>query len=216
MRKIIFLFVALLVTVTVFAQRNSLSDVVYLKNGSILKGIIIEQVPNELIKLQTTDGNIFVYQTSEIEKITKENLHDFQNLLDKGENYKITENGFSTKYWNGSQSITKAEFLSALNSNLNAYSTYNYGKSLKTIGAFFYIPSSIVIGWQLGDLMSGNNDEISPAMIIGGVAFLGGLSLVLIGNSHINKSLSLLNNASSDVALDIDISFSEFSLTLKF
>jgi hypothetical protein len=47
-------------------------DVVYLKNGSIIKGIIVEQYPNVQIKIQTKDGNLFVFKMDEIEKITKE------------------------------------------------------------------------------------------------------------------------------------------------
>lgn len=47
-------------------------DVVYIKNGSIIKGIIIEQIPNVQIKIQTKDGSIFVYKMDEIERITKE------------------------------------------------------------------------------------------------------------------------------------------------
>ena len=66
------LFFALFVASFVSAQQNNLIDIVYLKNGSVLRGVIIEQVPNELIKLQTADGNVFVYQISEIDKITKE------------------------------------------------------------------------------------------------------------------------------------------------
>ena len=54
-----------------FAQGN-LQDVVYLKNGSIIRGVIIEQVPNQSIKLQTADRNVFVFQMSEIEKLTRE------------------------------------------------------------------------------------------------------------------------------------------------
>ena len=54
------------------AQRNVLQDVVYLKNGSIIRGLIVEQVPNESIKLQTNDGNIFVYNLDEVQKMTKE------------------------------------------------------------------------------------------------------------------------------------------------
>lgn len=72
MRKLILLFFALSFTLFVSAQQNNLVDVVYLKNGSILRGVIIEQVPNQMIKLQTADGNIFVYKTVEIEKIIKE------------------------------------------------------------------------------------------------------------------------------------------------
>ena len=47
-------------------------DVVYLKNGGILHGTIIEQVPNVSIKIKTKDGNVFVYKMEEIMKMTKE------------------------------------------------------------------------------------------------------------------------------------------------
>jgi hypothetical protein len=45
-----------------------------LKNGSIIRGMIIEQVPNQSIKIQTKDRNVFVFKYDEIEKMTKENL----------------------------------------------------------------------------------------------------------------------------------------------
>lgn len=51
-----------------------MEDVVYLKNGSIIRGIIIEQVPSQSIKVQTKDRNVFVFKFDEIEKMTKENL----------------------------------------------------------------------------------------------------------------------------------------------
>lgn len=69
-----FFFILLVVAVSAFngySQSNSL-DVVHLKNGSIIRGIIIEQVPNQSIKIQTRDGNIFVYKIEEVEKITKD------------------------------------------------------------------------------------------------------------------------------------------------
>ncbi len=47
-------------------------DVVYLKSGSVIRGQIVEQVPNESVKIMTADGSVFVFKTSEIEKITKE------------------------------------------------------------------------------------------------------------------------------------------------
>ena len=53
-----------------FAQE--MRDVVYLKDGSVVKGIIVEQVPNKSIKLQTADGSLFVYQIDAVEKMTKE------------------------------------------------------------------------------------------------------------------------------------------------
>lgn len=51
-------------------------EILHLKNGSKIKGMIIEQVPNVSIKIQTSDGSVFVYQISEVEKITKEVVPD--------------------------------------------------------------------------------------------------------------------------------------------
>lgn len=70
-----FLRIVLSMTLLVLAQLCSAQqtvEVVHLKNGSMIKGMIIEQVPNESIKIQTSDGSVFVYQMSEVEKITKE------------------------------------------------------------------------------------------------------------------------------------------------
>lgn len=51
---------------------DTMEDVVYLKNGSIIRGTIIEQVPNVSLKIQTRDGSVFFYKMEEVEKITKE------------------------------------------------------------------------------------------------------------------------------------------------
>ena len=54
-----------------FVLSQVYEDVVILKNGSEIHGIIIEQKPNEYIKIQSGE-NIFVYQMSEIELLRKE------------------------------------------------------------------------------------------------------------------------------------------------
>ena len=53
-------------------NEDKYEDVVYLKNGSIIHGIIIETVAGESIKIKTNDGNTFVFKMEEIEKTTKE------------------------------------------------------------------------------------------------------------------------------------------------
>jgi hypothetical protein len=50
----------------------TLQDVVYLKNGSVIRGMILEQIPNKTIKIQTADGSIFVYEMTSVVKIVKE------------------------------------------------------------------------------------------------------------------------------------------------
>ncbi len=72
MKKLLLLIVALAASATIFAQNYR--EVVHLKNGSVIKGVIIEQVPNESLKIQTADGSLFVYKMSEVSKITKEEV----------------------------------------------------------------------------------------------------------------------------------------------
>jgi hypothetical protein len=47
-------------------------DVVYLKNGDIRKGVIIENVPNDYIRIEAADGSIFTIKYADIDKMTKE------------------------------------------------------------------------------------------------------------------------------------------------
>lgn len=70
MKRILFILMVV-VSHSLFGQSNY-EDVVYLKNGSVIHGMIIEQVPSVSLKIKTHDGNIFVYKIDEIEKITKE------------------------------------------------------------------------------------------------------------------------------------------------
>ena len=53
-----------------FAQQ--MEDVVHLKNGGLVRGTIIEQIPGESLKIQTREGNVFVYTMDEIAKMSKE------------------------------------------------------------------------------------------------------------------------------------------------
>ena len=65
-------FILLIFVTTISFSQNNLDEVVYLKNGSVIRGLIIEQIPNQTLKIQTKDGSVFVYNFSEVQKITKE------------------------------------------------------------------------------------------------------------------------------------------------
>lgn len=54
------------------SAQEQLQDVVYLKDDSIIRGMIVEQIPNVSIKIQTWDGSVFVCKMEDVEKITKE------------------------------------------------------------------------------------------------------------------------------------------------
>ena len=70
MKKILLTTVFILTATVLLAQ--NLQDVVYLRNGSIIRGTIIEQVPNESLTIETADRSLFVFAIDEVERISRE------------------------------------------------------------------------------------------------------------------------------------------------
>lgn len=83
MKKYLALILFALLTTLAFAQ-SDYQDVVYLKNGSIIRGVVIEQVPNKSLKIETYDKSVFVYEVDEIEKLTKEKANFENEKIKKG------------------------------------------------------------------------------------------------------------------------------------
>ena len=71
MKRTILFLVCLMGMTFAFAQGN-MQDVVYLKNGSVIRGEIIEMVSGETVKIMTTDGNVFVHDFADVERFSKE------------------------------------------------------------------------------------------------------------------------------------------------
>jgi len=58
-------------TVQPVQYQSQYQDVVYMRDGSVLRGVIIEQIPNQSITIETTDRNIYIVQMSSIETMIK-------------------------------------------------------------------------------------------------------------------------------------------------
>ena len=86
---IIFVFIA--ISIDVHAQQNP-QDTIYLKNGSTVRGTIIEQVSNKYVKIKTIDNIVFVFQTDEIEKISLKPIPIIQKSLDNPVDKNISDN----------------------------------------------------------------------------------------------------------------------------
>ncbi|MFA6745470.1 MAG: hypothetical protein WCR94_06895, partial [Bacteroides graminisolvens] len=65
MKKALLVLFLIIGSITVSIAQN-VQEVVYLKNGSVVRGSVIEQVPNVSLKIQTADGSVFAYQMSEV------------------------------------------------------------------------------------------------------------------------------------------------------
>ncbi|MDD6209885.1 MAG: hypothetical protein PUB21_04685 [Bacteroidales bacterium] len=73
MKKCLFAIILLLGCIHLSQAKEAMQDIVYLKNGSVIRGVITGLVPDESVKIQTADGSIFVYATDDVAKITREN-----------------------------------------------------------------------------------------------------------------------------------------------
>ena len=62
-----------LLSLDAFSQKST-EDVIKLKNGWILRGQLAPELTDDFIKITAVDGNVFVFQKSEVAEITKEPL----------------------------------------------------------------------------------------------------------------------------------------------
>ncbi len=70
----LFIFViSCLLSASLWAQ-TTLEDVVYLKNGSILRGQVLEYDPSANIKIKIKGGSVLVYASTEVLKMEKEEV----------------------------------------------------------------------------------------------------------------------------------------------
>lgn len=84
--KRLFITLAVLLMTTMGAVMMA-HDVVYLKNGSIIKGSVIEVIPNGSVKIQTQDGSLFVYDMNEVDRIVSEEKIQNEEQEDNSEDY---------------------------------------------------------------------------------------------------------------------------------
>lgn len=147
MKKYLVLLFVIIATLS-FGQ-NDYQDVVYLKNGSIIRGVIIERIPNKSIKIETTDRNIFVFEMDEIEKFTKEPYQDKEvNTQDNSNSFQedkrrnsaknssnrsvynsIIELGYQKGIGDYGMSRVKLDFVSSF--RLNPYFALGFGAGLR-------------------------------------------------------------------------------------
>jgi len=116
--------------------QKDMEDVIYLKNGAIVRGVIIEQVPNKSLEILSKDNNYFIFKMDEVQKITKENkLPDHTDYKKKGFQ-NITEVGFgfginTINTYHGSVDIAKQNPIMGLRTingyQLNEYFSFGLG-----------------------------------------------------------------------------------------
>src|SRR5574344_458445 len=71
--KIFMFFILMFCGLGLFAQANY-QDVIYLKDGTVTTGVILDQYPGKSVKIKASDGSILNYNMSNIYKMTREEV----------------------------------------------------------------------------------------------------------------------------------------------
>lgn len=188
MKKLLTVLLGLLVTLCALAQ--DYEEVVYLKNGSIVRGTVIEQVPGESLKIQTSDGSIFVYNMSEVERITKEQKKARQSFSQQAFGNDIYGSQEGLLKWSEAKGFTidglQASDKAAI--QLMGVATYDELKELEEKYKRYDSTASWGASIGLSCLLSfvfaitASNDRSQNFWLIWGTAELGtGLTLILVG-----------------------------------
>jgi len=79
LKKTLLIISALVFSSLVYSQSV---DVLFLKNGSIIRGSVVELNPAENVKIQTSDGSLFVFSMQEVDHLSKdEKIKDKPNTI---------------------------------------------------------------------------------------------------------------------------------------
>jgi len=215
-------------TFAVKAQQNY-EDVVYLNNGSIIHGVVIEQIPNKSLKIQTRDGNVFVFNFTDVQKMTKELVvnnnissnnkdnNDDKNTNNSTETTNVTPKG---RY----RSPAGAFWLSFLVPGGGQFYNGQYAKAGIMLGLDVLAYSSVLLLGTTDTYYSygyygGYETEITPFYYVGLAVALGNGIWSMIDASvsarvmNRNNGYSLLNyklDKNTDLALRPDFTVDRF------
>ncbi|MCY3737061.1 MAG: DUF5683 domain-containing protein [Gemmatimonadaceae bacterium] len=171
---------ALLLTVHVAAlsplSSQELEDVVYLKDGSTVRGTVIERIVGESVKIQVRDGSVQVYAMGRIARIVKEPA-----TVGKEE----VEPGFGSRHTSVSGAQRKprnpwlASGLSAVIPGTGQFYNGQYLKGVPQLGAATAGSALVFLAARdnyediYGYWVDPDNDDRNA--VYGGVLWLGGL-----------------------------------------
>ena len=192
MKRIIFSLTILMIVYS-FAIGQETIDVIYLKNGDMVKGIIIENALDNYIKIELEGGTILTYNYDDIDSFSQETkdvpsppatqwlmpTDPYSNPNSQSQNMSDrNKNRFSKGTISAGSLFNFSSYTSHTDDN-NPTMTTRVGNSLNTslrikpIISYFVHPSlsiDVILGYKL-TVVEGENDENRQFSYGGGVTF---------------------------------------------
>jgi len=183
-------FALILAFINNLTAQTPSKDVVYLKNGSIIEGVITEINPNVNLKMKTSDGSLFVFDIKDIDKIIKAQISQPQSIP-MVENQIVTK---ATEYRNPEIST----FFSFLIPGIGQ--VYN-GQPKKGAGHFsWYIASCGILLFSLNEMnyndfydQTSLTEDADKWGLIGLISGISGLTCWILSMVDANQSANEIN-----------------------
>lgn len=212
MKKLFALLFFVFISIVSFCQ-NNYQDVVYLKDGSIIRGTIIEQVPYKLIKIETTDRCVFVCKIDDIEKLTKETIQFKKKIILDNSGLKpgykgIVELGYQIGM--GEYGLDRLKFNLVNGYQINPYFSVGIGTGLR-----YYFNSKAALIPVFSDFRANFMDnKVSPFLSLGfGYSFNASNNFKGIGillNPSAGVSFKVSNKSSVNIGIGYEIQRMDF------
>jgi hypothetical protein len=236
MKTILLTFAMLFVTLAAFGQDKV--DVVYLKDGRVVKGSIIKPLDAEGVQIMTTESDVYTFSADEVLKVAREmykhdnmknkiNVHDgegFTNITTLGYGFGIGDVGEGRTAMNNDEDyfalhtingyhITRS-FSLGVGVGIEWYGDYEL---VPLYADFRYYPSLTEwapffygdLGYGLGVL----NDNTDGGLMAG---VGGGIQRSINPNMALVASLGYRFQGNSIGTEDFNANFLQFSVGLKF
>ena len=212
MKKLLVLFIGLLFGATILAQ--SANDVVYLKNGNVIKGTISNNTSDETVTIQTPDGSVFVLNMSEVTQISHEENADGIISFPNWANDMMTRKGY--KLFIGDRELSDNDIRELFSNEM--CETYFGGKTQLKSGNICLMGGVASLGATIGAIFAAVNayekgdnsfyhweSYYNRGDILVGIAILSALQTIYlpivggvfrgIGNGRLSEVVDEYNNS---------------------
>lgn len=197
------IFILLSFSYNADAQKKITEDVVYLKNGSIIRGKITENKPGEFIRIKTVDRSEWVFRHDEIEKTGTEELTIQQDFF-------TNDKGIYCVIYSG-MVLRNGRNFNSINITNNVAAGYKFHRLIGVGGSAGIDLIEDIIFFPVALEIRGNffNKAVTPYYAAqAGYSFPANLSDFnqneLSGGMVFNPSLGLQFSLSKDVAILLD------------
>lgn len=194
MKNLILILCMLTCSLSVSAQNKR--DVLYLKNGSVIKGTVTEQVPGSHIKIKTADGNELQYPFSDVSKIESESAPAVQtagafNIVSPLKNSTYKGELVKQMKWKNLKSILLQPNDPELNKAVNQLITK------QTILITGFVIGNVLLAVSLAQMIS-DNEGIRSDGGTAGIGLVGaGAGVMLVSAIAASGSKRIFKNAMS-------------------